>query len=152
VNGSNNQVLVLVQENGERLLLMRTGFTAAGTGTARVRAFSAVDVNPVTGAYAILGTLSGAPAASNQVLWNGSANAGNATTLQVLRLPVLRMRKGQNYSSSTTAGVVRSIALRPAANPTGAGGRGQAQAVGANGTIGVTITSNPRLTDLVLLP
>jgi len=152
VNASNNQVLVLIQENRERLLLMRTGFPAAGTGTARVRAFSAVDVNPVTGAYAVLGTLSGAPAAANQALWVGRSDVGNSGALQAQRLPLLRMRKGQDYSTIITMGTVRSMALRPAVDATGAGGRGLAHAVGANGTIGITILSDFRRSDLVLLP
>lgn len=152
VKSSNNQVLVLIQENDERLLLMRTGFPAAGTGTATVRSISAVDVNPVSGAYAVLGTLGGAPAATNQVLWSGSANAGNAATLQVLRLPVLRLRKGQTYATASTMGTVRSISLKPAVDATGAGGRGLSQAVGANGTIGVTLLGDLKISEMVLLP
>ena len=152
VNATNNQALVLIQENGARLLLMRTGFPAAGTGMATVRSFSAVDVNPVSGAYAVLGTLGGSPASSNQALWSGRADAGNAGALQVLRLPIMRMRKGQNYSTGITMGVVRSIALRPAVDATGAGGRGLSHVVGANGTIGITITNDFRFNELVLLP
>lgn len=152
VNATNNQALVLIQENGVRLLLMRTGFPAAGTSTAAVRSFSAVDVNPVSGAYAILATLGGAPAASNQALWSGSAEAGNTAALQVLRLPVLRLRKGQTYSTASTMGTVRSISLKPAVDATGAGGRGLSQAIGANGTIGVTLLGDLKVSELVLLP
>jgi hypothetical protein len=152
VNASNNQVLVLIQEDNTRLLLMRTGFPAAGTGAATVRSISAVDVNPVSGAYAILGTLRGAPTATNQALWSGFANAGNAAALQVLRLPVLRLRKGQSYSTATTMGTVRSLSFKPAVDAAGAGGRGLSHAVGANGAIVVSLIGDLRVTDLVLLP
>jgi hypothetical protein len=158
VNTSNNQVLVLRQSDDTYLTLLRTGTpapepgNAPGTGPAKLAAISAVDVNPVFGLYAVLGTLSGAPSSSNQALWTGDPTLGNNTTQQILRLPQLTLRKGNPYSTeSTPNGIIRSIALKPAIDPTGAGGRGLAQALGANGDLALFITTDRNLTELVLL-
>jgi hypothetical protein len=153
VNTSNNQVLILRQSDGTYLPLLRTGTPAPGTGPAKLATLSAVDVNPVTGLYAILGTLSGAPSSSNQALWTGDPKLGdNSPALQILRLPQLTLRKGNPYSTeSTPNSIIRSLALKPALDPTGAGGRGLAQALGANGDLALFITTDRNLTELVLL-
>jgi hypothetical protein len=154
VNTSNNQVLVLRQSDDTYLTLLRTGTPAPGTGPAKLATLSAIDVNPVTGLYAVLGTLSGAPSSSNQALWTGDPKLGDNSPLaqQQLRLPQLTLRKGNPYSTSATpSGIIRSIALKPAIDPTGAGGRGLAQALGANGDLALFITTDRNLTELVLL-
>lgn len=153
VKPNNNQVLALCQSNGAYLILLRTGFSAPGTGPATLKALSAVDVNPVTGRYAVLGTLNGAPANSNLALWTGNPNLGDdSPSLQILRLPQLTLRKGNAYSTaSTPQSTIRSITLKPAIDPTGAGGRGLAQALGASGDIALFITGDRKLTEVVLL-
>jgi hypothetical protein len=154
VNASNNQVLALRQSDNSYFILLRTGTPAPGTGPATVKAFSAIDVNPVSGRYAILGTLSGAPSTSNQALWTGNPALGADTPAaqQILRLPQLTLRKGNPYSTDATPqGLIRSIALKPAIDPTGAGGRGLAQALGANGDLAIFITGDRNLTEVVLL-
>lgn len=153
VNTSNNQVLVLRQSDGTYLTLLRTGTPAPGTGPAKLATLSAVDVNPVSGFYAVLGILSGSPTSSNQALWTGNPTLGdNTPALQILRLPQLTLRKGNPYSTDATpSGIIRSIALKPAIDPTGAGGRGLAQALGASGDLALFITGDRNLTELVLL-
>jgi hypothetical protein len=153
VNTSNNQVLVLRQSDGAYLTLLRTGTPAPGTGPAKLAAISAIDVNPVSGLYAVLGTLSGAPSSSNQALWTGDPKLGDdSPALQILRLPQLTLRKGNPYSTeSTPNSIIRSIALKPAIDPTGAGGRGLAQALGANGDLALFITTDRNMVELVLL-
>jgi hypothetical protein len=47
--------------------------------------------------------------------------------------------------------VVRSIAFKPVADATGAGGRGLAQAIGSNGDLAVCLVGDRNLTKLVLL-
>ncbi len=133
--------------------LLRTGTAAPGVGPATVKAISAVEVNPVTGRYAILGTLSGSPANANQALWTGDPTLGDdSPALQILRLPQLTLRKGNAYSTAATPqSLIRSIALKPAADPTGAGGRGLAQALGASGDLALFITADRKLTEVVLL-
>lgn len=153
VSAKNNQALVLRQADGAYLVLLRTGHAAPGCGPAKVLAISAVDVNPVTGRYVVLGTLSGALATANQALWSGNPALGDDTTSQILRQPVLRLRKGQNYTTENTPqSTVRSITLRPAIDATGAGGRGLAQCIGSSGDIAVYMLGDRGLTELVMLP
>ncbi len=153
VSATSNQALVLRQANGAYLVLLRTGNAAPGCGPAKVLAISAVDVNPVTGRYVVLGTLSGALATANQALWSGNPALGDDTTSQILRQPVLRLRKGQNYTTENTPqSLVRSITLTPAIDTTGAGGRGLAQCIGSGGDIAVYILGDRSLTELVMLP
>jgi len=147
-----SQALILRQSNASYLILLRTGQAAPGVGPARLRAISAVDVNPVTGLYTVLGTLAGAPATANQALWSGNPNLGNDTTETIYRLPVLRLRKGQTYrTENTPQSILRAISLRPATDPTGAGGRGLAQAIGSGGQIGLVLTGDRKLHEVVVL-
>lgn len=152
VTSTSNQVLVLVRGNGHRQILMRTGFPAAGTGTAKVGSISAVDVHPINGRYVVLGTLAGAPSSSNQALWSGNPTAGNDSNRQILRNPMLKLRKGQTYTSSAGSGVIRSMSLKPGPDASGAGGRGLSQVINPGGTIGLTLVGDRSISELVLLP
>jgi hypothetical protein len=152
VTSSSNQVLVLVKSNGHRQILMRTGQPAAGTGRAKLAAFSSVDVHPNGGRYAVLGTLSGATSSSNQALWTGNPALGNDSNQQILRDPLLKLRKGQSYVSDQGSGTVRSISMKPAVDATGAGGRGLAQVISPAGTVAVTLLTDGGVSELVLLP
>ena len=151
VKSSNNQALLLRQSDGTYLTLLRTGLPAPGTGPATLATISAVEVNPVTGLYAVLGTLGGASATSNQALWTGNPilPLGSPASEQ---LPKLTLRKGNTYRTEVTPqGVIHSLALKPATDPTGAGGRGLAQALAANGDLAIFITGDRNLTEVVLL-
>ncbi len=153
VTSSNNQALILRQIDGNHLVLLRTGTLAPGCGPAKVSAISAVDVNPVSGKYVVLGTLSGALTTNNQALWTGNPALGDDTTQQILRQPVLRLRKGQIYSTaSTPQSLVRSLTIKPAVDASGAGGRGLAQCIGASGDVAVYVLGDRSLTELVMLP
>lgn len=146
---ANNQALILRQNDSSYLILARTGNALPG-GT--LKSISAVEVHPVSGKYALLGTLSGAPASANQALWIGDSQAGNPTTLSTLRSPALKLRKGQIYrSGSGQSNLVRSIAMKPAADASGAGGRGLAQIMSANGDVAITITVDRNLQELVMV-
>jgi hypothetical protein len=160
VNSSNNQALVLLQETNGNTILMRTGTDptnqspkARGIGNATVKSISAVDVNPLSGDYVVLTTLNGSPSSSNQALWTGNTATGDDTTLRTLREPTLRLRKGERYTSTSTAlGVIKSISITPYPDPSGSGGRGHAHCIGENGHVAVTITADRNLSELVLLP
>ncbi|MBL9116349.1 MAG: hypothetical protein JNJ83_15185 [Verrucomicrobiaceae bacterium] len=152
VTTANKQVLVLVKTNGHSQILMRTGFPAVGTGKGKVSAISAVDVHPDSGRYVVLGSLSGTSTSSNQALWVGDSSLGNDTTQQVLRSPMLKLRKGQAYTTATRTSTIKSITLKPAADTAGAGGRGLSHVISQNGTIGLTLLGDNSISDLVLLP
>lgn len=153
VTAANNQALILHQADNAHLVLLRTGSPAPGCGPAKLLAISAVDVNPVSGRYVVLGTLSGVLATNNQALWTGDPGLGNDTTLQILRQPILRLRKGQTYSTENTPlSTVRSLTLKPVVDASGAGGRGLAHCIGANGDVAVYLLGDRGLTELVVLP
>jgi hypothetical protein len=154
VTAANNQALILRRVDGVFTVLMRTGHTAPGIGLNKVTvaALLAIDVDPQNGHYAIVGSLAGASSTANQALWSGQFTLGNDTTLQHLRLPKLRLLKGDIYHTEATPGDrIRSIALNPAVDATGVGSRGLRQTVNGNGQIVVTITGDRKVQELVRL-
>lgn len=154
VNPANRTALILHQEDGKKLVLLRTGTQAPGFGSEaiQVRSIQAIDLNPGTGAYAILGSLRGVPGNINQALWAGRTRIGDDDFNQHLRLPILRLQKGQSFSTEQTErDTIRSISLRPAPDRTGAGGRGLGQAIGVNDEIAVFVTGSGRAQELLLL-
>lgn len=155
VNASNRVALILFQEGDEKFLtLMRTGTAAPGFGSEAIQVgtIQAVEVSPVTGAYAILGSLRGVPGFANQVLWGGRIDIGDDTLNQHLRLPIPRLQKGMSYQTEQTQrDTIRSISLRPFPDRTGAGGRGLGQVVGPNDEIVTYITASRRAQELLLL-
>lgn len=153
VTASNNTALILRQGDNQNLVLVRTGSPLPGTGAAKVKTLAAIDVHPRFGRYAVLVTLTGTSSATNQALLTGDTLAGNDTTLQSQRLPLIRLRKGERYSTAATPlGTIKSISLKPAPEPTGAGSRGQAQVINGFGETAVHLTTDRSLTELVLLP
>ena len=153
VTAANNSALLLRQSDGALLVLMRTGADAPGACSAKVLAIQAVDVDPVNGHYAVTGSLSGTATTNNQALWAGQTSLGdNTLTNRQLRLPFLRLRKGDSYrSTETLLGTIMSLTLKPAVDITGAGGRGLAKAVGSGGHAAVYILTDSSVTELVLL-
>ena len=150
-----SQAVILRQNTNGYLTLLRTGAPAPGTGrVATLGSISAVDVHPITGHYAILGSLSGAPARSNQALWTGTAAVGvDETPSEALRLPILRLRKGDRYSTpATPLGTIRSLAIKPAADATGGSARGLGQAIASTGDLVTFVTTDGNITELLLLP
>jgi hypothetical protein len=152
VTAANQSALLLRQNDSSYLVLLRSGDRAPGAGPATVLAIQAVDVNPVSGHYAVLGSLSGAQSSSNQALWAGQTALGDNGVNQFRRLPSLRLRKGERYlSTATPLGSIRSLSIKPPVDPTGAGGRGLAQVVGSSGHIVVGILTDGNVTEQVLL-
>ncbi len=155
VKGTNNQALLLRQSNGEFLMLLRKGQPAPGAGNSAVTvaAIQAVEVDPVNGHYAVLGSLKGAAKTANQVLWAGQTTLGNNTASQrQLRLPAQRLRKGDSYRSAFTyKDLIRGLSLKPAVDPTGAGGRGLGQVIGSGGRVVVDITGDRKTQERLLL-
>jgi hypothetical protein len=154
VNVTNNQALILRQLDENFLILLRTGDAAPGIGLSRVKvaALQAIDVDPINGHYAILGSLTGAATTANQALWSGQTRLGDDTTNQFQRLPKLRLQKGERYRTEVTNGdLIRSLLLKPAVDASGVGGRGLAQVVSANGQILLTITGDRAVLETVRL-
>jgi hypothetical protein len=118
----------------------------------------AIDVDHNSGNYVILGSLKGAAATANQALWAGNAIEGNDTTLQWARMPQLKLRKGNRYSSAaggifpvTPDDVIRSISLTPVADSSGVGSRGLGQTINQLGAIMLTLTGDRNSKELLML-
>ncbi|MBL9115143.1 MAG: hypothetical protein JNJ83_09045 [Verrucomicrobiaceae bacterium] len=163
VNGAgtsapNNLVLALRQDMtsantpafGRFLTLTLGSHVRDGVSPAKIGRILAVEVNPASGDYAVLTTLTNCPASTNQALWTGNTLAGTAGSVE--RLPVLRLRKGDRYSTNNTPlGIIKSIGLKPVPDTSGARGRGLGSCVGADGSTAVYITGDGNKTELVLL-
>jgi hypothetical protein len=149
---ANNQALLLIKNDGGHSILMQTGEDAPGIKGGLISSISAVDVNPSSGRYVILGTLKGVPSGSNQALWFGNTQLGSDTFDMNLRLPQIKLRKGAYYSSPKSPGsFIRSMSIKPGIDATGSGGRGLAQAVGADGTTAVYLTNSAGAVELIAL-
>ncbi|MBL9114249.1 MAG: FG-GAP repeat protein [Verrucomicrobiaceae bacterium] len=156
VTAAGNQAVVLRQSDGEYMFLLRKGDFAPGLGQTKIAAILSVDVNPMSGDYAIVASLKDTPPSSNLALFVGNTQRGPNTTLgfahQTSRRPTARLRKGAYYASRETPGsFIKSLAIRPYLDPSGAGGRGFAQAVGADGTTAVYLTNSAGATELIAL-
>jgi hypothetical protein len=153
VNRSNQSALLLHQLSGGNQMLLRTGQPAPGIGlnAVTVAAIQAVEVTSI-GYYAVTGSLRGAPAAANQALWTGHCAVGNDGSMQELRLPRLCLRKGDPYYTEATPGSrIRSLALKPATDPTGVGGRGLGQVVNNAGQCVLVLMGDGSVREQVLL-
>ena len=144
VTARNDSVLVLVQENGAQLTLMREGSPAAQCADgARIGAFQKIEVDPETGHYAVLASLTGAAADSNQALFFGKVTEGDAVNLTGLRLPVLAVRKGTRHlvpfggSSNKILSINLPVNLQDAS---GAGTRGNARLLNSSGALVYELT------------
>lgn len=134
VNASNDCALLL-WENGITQFLMREGEPAFVGDGARIRAIQRVDVEPATGRYVILAALTGSPSA-NQALFRGRTEFGNATDLQVVRHPVMAMRKGVTYRGTFgEAKQIVSLSLSDTCDRFGAGAKGGPQVINEAGEI-----------------
>ncbi len=153
VKGSNNQALLLRQLDADWQILLRTGDTAPGTTSREtISKLNMVEVDRVNGHYAVLGTLKGAASSANQALWMGQTGLGDDTVDadEPQRLPRLVVRKGEVYTTEQTpAGQIKGLALKPVADKTGAGARGQGLIVGADGSLLLTITGDRKVQELV---
>ncbi len=118
--------------------LMREGQPAQGCHPAIIDTISRMGVDPIGGSYAVLCTLSAAPADANQALYRGQCTTGVLPDKAALRAPELFLRKGILYFNQP--GKLKSITL-PSSNLTasGAGGTGRGQAVAGPNLITVIV-------------
>jgi hypothetical protein len=126
VTASNDQALLLSQTDGTLLLLMREGDAAPGCTGTKIGTISRIDADAWSNSYAVIATLSGAPTGTELAMFTG-----NVGRLPALRLPMLRLRKGQLFDNQPSK--VKSISL-PTGNVTAGGagctGRGRAISYG----------------------
>ncbi len=149
INASNNTGLWALQEDGSLLRLLRLGDPLAHADRPRVRALQRVDVDPTSGRYTVLVSLTGSPA-RNQALLAGSVALGNPTDQTALRLPQIKLRKGLPFTElDGTTHTLRSLSLRPTTDVTGSGAKGLAHLLNADGQILLSVIAGDRTTRLL---
>ena len=148
VGRANDCGLYLWQEDQSHLELLREGDLTCQDDGARIGTLARVDVNPVSGDYTVLATLTG-NRARNLALFIGDADEGSATTRKALRQPLLMLRKGTLYHSTAAVTGIRSMNLSPVTDRGGAGGKGRSQVISAVGRIAVTIDFDNRVRELM---
>jgi hypothetical protein len=154
VTPSTNQALLCKPSTSSVFqVLARTGQTCPGKPSiCRLRTFSAVDVDPISGRYAILVALSGVPTHRAQALLAGQTTLGNDTNQVQLRLPRVILERGQGFNTPTTlADTISSIAMRPVSDPTGTGGRGLGQVIASDGSLVAIIKGKGGQSEIVRL-
>ncbi len=133
VNSSNDLAVVLRQStNGYRILVREGGEVLIGADPVFVKTIQRLTVDPLTGGYAVLASLSG-PAGRNQALLTGDTSIGNDSSSSPLRQARLSLRKGaltQNLASGLTTRL-RSLSFTTPLAPDGSISRGQGRAVRA---------------------
>ncbi|MCP5549332.1 MAG: hypothetical protein H7A53_00335 [Akkermansiaceae bacterium] len=151
VSGRNDCALYLWQEDQSYLKLLREGDPICDCDCPSVGAIQRVDVNPVSGDYVVLTSVTGGDRKKNQALFAGDANAGDATTEKYQRVPHLRLRKGTLYAATGGAGTtgIRSMSLAPTTDQGGAGGKGLGQAINDQGEIAICIIFDDRAKEVL---
>lgn len=141
VTAANNRALYLWQSGDTFQRLMRTGSNAdPACGQGKIAGILQVGIHPSTGDYAILASLSGTGAGTNQGLWLGNSRVGDVTTRATLRLPTLCLRKGTTLlsaSGQTTA--IKSLSFSSTTSAAGAGNIGKGQVINAVGNVAIMI-------------
>jgi hypothetical protein len=147
VTTANNRALYLWSNNGSAngyQRLLRAGDIIEGCAPAKIGALQQVAVDSTSGRYAILASLIGAPAATNQALFTGGAGFGDDfVAKRVLRQPFMVMRKGRPYQSATGQNsTLLSMSLSNTTDADGAGNKGTGQVINAGGQIVINILLN----------
>jgi hypothetical protein len=132
-----------------RLVLMREGDGVADWDGARIGVIQRVEVEPNTGRYLVLASLTGA-SSRNQALFVGNATAGNNIAGRAARLPQMRLRKGRRYDTGySDATSIRSLSIEPRVDRTGAGAKGAGTVLSPSGEAVLCIEFENRAKELV---
>lgn len=129
----------VTQSNWEAAVVLREGDEVCGFDAARIRLIQRVEVNPVSGDFAVQVAVTGSRG-NNQALYVGTAFTGASEFLEQTR-PRLLLRKGTRFlmPDSMETATLRSVLLQPYPERTGIGARGHGRAVGADGAVVVTL-------------
>jgi outer membrane protein assembly factor BamB len=134
VNTTNDQALLLILPTGDVHVLMREGEVFPGSHAGKIGTLQQVEVDAASGAYTLLGTLTGVSSTTNQGLWTGHVGVSTTAGQEVLLHPGLRLRKGLHLSSADATRTLTTMKLILPADSTGMGGRGCGSPVSAGGT------------------
>ena len=131
VTTANDQALIVFQSSAalnQPLVLLREGDIAPGCPGATIGVINRVDVSSYWGQYAVLATLNGAAKGTELALFRGASSKVVTASTQVLRRPVLVLRKGFLFDNQPSK--VKSITLPANLLPaSGAGTTGLGSAI-----------------------
>jgi hypothetical protein len=154
VNGTNNRAFFLWWNSGSHIFqkLLRTGDVVEGCAPAKIGVIQQVAVDASSGHYAVLASLTGVSAATNQVVLKGDSAAGDDTaTRQLLRLPYVALRKGGAYQSTGGQSTsIKSISMANTTDTDGFGAKGTGQVINSNGALLLTVQFNNNAAELML--
>lgn len=129
--------------------LMREGDAVADWDCPKVAAIQRVEVEPISGHFAVLASLTGSKG-RNQALFIGSTGFGDHAAKRALRLPYLALRKGTLYNTRDSESTrLLSIDLRPVIDPSGAGGKGRGQVMSSGGELVLSLAFDNGARELV---
>ncbi|MCB1079265.1 MAG: hypothetical protein KDM64_15700, partial [Verrucomicrobiae bacterium] len=139
-------------------VLLREGDPVSAGDCPRVGVIQRVEVDPISGRYAIVASLTGS-SARNQALFVGNTRIDhpnptpqqNPLTPHALRRPRLALRKGTIYNTADSGSTrLRSILMQPIVDRTGAGGKGHGQVINRDGQLVLCLLFNDGAKELVV--
>ncbi len=156
-NSTNNEAIWICQEDGSFSRVLQKGHSLPSIPGARIGSIQRVEVSNRTGHYAVLASLTGAPAASNQILMRGNVDAGAPSNMDTdsFRRPLPVLRKGTAYHNSFTGSARLTsmvFASTATADATGVGQKGLASVISGTGTILIRATFSDGSTRLIRVP
>jgi hypothetical protein len=156
ITSANNEVLDLYQENNFYSRLLQKGKPLPGTNGLPIAAIQRVEVSNTSGHYAVLASLRGAPASSNQILLRGDLTGGLPTENGELSLrrPTIVLRKGQTHLNGFLGShKITSLAFAHSntMDVTGVGRKGLASVISSTGSILLRATFSDRSSRLIRL-
>lgn len=162
VNPGNDCALVTTEylsdfDEWELTKLVREGDEISDWDCPRVRTIQRVDVDPISGHYAVVVALTGSPA-RNQAVLTGNANLahpnffpGGSGDFTALRRPHLVLRKGTLYNTRYAESTrLRSIVMEPRIDRTGSGGKGLGQVINETGEVALCLQFDNGAKELVV--
>ena len=132
VKSSNDCALFLALPDGSLHVMMREGDPAPDGQGAQIGSISQVDVDEVNATYAIIASLSGTAASSNQALFVGDADIDPGPGREELLRPRMTLRKGSYQGQFGTTSAIGSIKMLLPTETTGIGSRGLGGAIGGD--------------------
>lgn len=141
VSSRNDRALLLKTYSINPLVLMREGDPAPSCPGTTISVINRVAFNAESGSYAIIATLSGAPAGTELALFIGNVQRGDFSTQASLRRPHLRLRKGQVWDNQPSP--IKSISIANGdVTAAGAASTGRSCAISTNGDLVITVDFN----------
>jgi len=141
-----NDLAIIRQAPGSTTIELREGSAVAGSDGARVGTIQAIDMpfGPVSSYYGVLCSLvveSGGATSKNNLAWFTADTSAGSASERALRVPTLRLRKGERYIAP--GGEDRLVSFASPKNlrdATGAANTGMSHVLSSTGTLATIVT------------